>query len=69
MPKTYKAPKPATIRKARRAVGITQAQAADLIYRSSRAWRYYETGERTMDRPTWELWQQKAARLPKGVRS
>jgi DNA-binding transcriptional regulator YiaG len=41
--------------KARKEVGLTQAQAAALIHKSCRAWQQYESGERKMDQAYWEL--------------
>ncbi len=43
--------------------GLTQKQAAALIYRSERAWQDWEGGQRTMDPQLWEVFQTKAARV------
>lgn len=47
--------KPEQIRKARMDAGLTQTQAAALIYKSMRAWQQWESGERIMQRDSWEL--------------
>lgn len=52
-----KSPTPAEVLAARKAAGLTQAQAAALIYRTGRNWRQWEGGERDMDPALWELFQ------------
>jgi len=43
-----KSPTPAEIKSARKAAGLTQPAAADLIYHSGHAWRKWEAGTRKM---------------------
>ena len=50
-----KQPTPADVRSARAAVGLTQTQAAALIYKKLLAWQRYESGDRAMDAAYWEL--------------
>jgi len=47
--------KPAQIKESRKDAGLTQTQAAALIYKSCRAWQQWEAGDRKMDRALWEL--------------
>ena len=53
--KTGKPPTPAQIKKARQTVGLTQTQAAELIYKKIRTWQQWEAGDREMDAALWEL--------------
>lgn len=53
-------PSPAEIRAARQATGLTQTQAARLIYATLRAWQEWEAGNRSMHPAMWELWRYKA---------
>lgn len=57
-------PAPADIRAAREAAGLTQSQAAGLVYVTLRAWQQYETetaaDARAMHPATWELFQLKS---------
>lgn len=48
-------PTPEQIKQARKDAGLTQTQAADLIYKSCRAWQQYEKGDREMDKAFFEL--------------
>jgi DNA-binding XRE family transcriptional regulator len=48
-------PAPAQIKQARKDAGLTQTAAADLIYKSCRAWQQYEKGDRAMDLALFEL--------------
>lgn len=48
-------PTPEQIKQARKDAGLTQTQAADLIYKSCRAWQQYEKGDREMDKALIEL--------------
>ncbi len=57
-------PKPAEIRAAREAAGLTQTEAAALVYCTLSAWQRWEQDERRMHPATWELWRIKAARTP-----
>lgn len=50
-----KPPKPDAIRAARIAAGLTQKQAAALIYAKPRIWQYYEAGTVEMPLVCWEL--------------
>lgn len=47
-----KSPTPAEIRKARQGAGLTQAAAAEKIYKTRRAWENWEGGVTPMD-PAW----------------
>ncbi len=55
-------PTPEQIKKARKDAGLTQTQAADLIYKSCRAWQQYEKGDREMDKALFELFMIKAVK-------
>ena len=48
-----------TIRTARQAAELTQAQAARLVHVTLRAWLYWEAGSRPIDPAHWELFQLK----------
>lgn len=48
-------PTPENIKLARKAAGLTQSQAAAIIYRTKRNWQQWEGGERRMDLALWEL--------------
>lgn len=43
------------IKQARRDAGLTQTEAAELIYKGCRAWQQYEKCDRAMDAAYWEL--------------
>lgn len=62
-----KSPTPEDIIKARKNAGLTQGEAAELIYKSARAWQYYESNKpsenRQMDPAYWELFQIKSSGL------
>lgn len=47
------------IKQARKDAGLTQTQAAALIYKSCRAWQQYEKGDRKMDKAFCELFMLK----------
>ena len=53
-------PSPSTIRATRLALGLTQAQAGELVGASARTWRAWEAGFRVMPGSKWELFQIKA---------
>jgi DNA-binding transcriptional regulator YiaG len=53
-------PTPAEIRQARLAAGLTQTEAASLIYCTLRAWQDWEAGKKRMHPAFWELWHVKA---------
>lgn len=50
-------PSPADIRASRLSLGLTQAQAGELVGASARAWRAWEAGFRVMPGAKWELWE------------
>jgi DNA (cytosine-5)-methyltransferase 1 len=58
-------PSPADVRAAREAAGLTQAQAAALVYASPRNWQQWEqeagSNARRMHPAIWELFRLKAA--------
>lgn len=57
---TTKEPVPsARLRRVRAIAGLTQAQAADVIGVSERAWQQWEAGERQMQRAFYELFMLK----------
>jgi transcriptional regulator with XRE-family HTH domain len=54
-------PAPETVKAAREAAGLTQEQAAALVYRSERKrWSEWESGARQMQLDTFELFLMKA---------
>lgn len=55
-------PRPAEIRDARVAAGMTQTAAAAVIYCTLRAWQAWEAGTRRMHPAMWELWRMQVAR-------
>lgn len=55
-----KSPAPAEITRGRHAAGLTQAQAAGLVYASPGAWSQWERGLRRMPAASWELFRLKA---------
>lgn len=62
-------PSPAEVRAAREAAGLTQAQAAALVYASPRNWQQWEQPEgksmRRMHPGLWELFRIKSASAPR----
>jgi DNA (cytosine-5)-methyltransferase 1 len=48
-------PTPDALRQARKAAGLTQPQAAELIHCGPDAWASWETGRREMHPAMWEL--------------
>jgi DNA-binding transcriptional regulator YiaG len=48
------------IKKAREKAGLTQTEAAKLIYKGTRTWQHWEKGDRDMDPAFWELFISKA---------
>lgn len=50
-------PSPDVIRAARSAAGLTQTQAAELIYCTLRGWQEWEAGNRKMHPAFWELFR------------
>lgn len=61
-----KQPTPADVKSARAAVGLTQTQAAALIYKKLLAWQRYESGDRTMDYALYELFLLKTSQIDIG---
>ncbi len=63
-----KAPVPSSeeVRQAREAAGLTQTEAANLVYRSMRNWQQWERAERQMDPALWELFSLKVNLLNPG---
>lgn len=64
-PSAARNPKPAEIRAAREAAGLTQGEAAALIYCHINSWQQWESEEpsttRRMHPAFWELWRRKVA--------
>lgn len=50
-------PSPDEVRAVRQAAGLTQTDAARLIYASLRAWQQWEAGGRKMHPAFWELFK------------
>lgn len=48
-------PTPEQIKEARKRSGLTQTEAADVIYKQLLAWQRYEAGDRGMDAALFEL--------------
>lgn len=59
---TPESPAPDAIRAARAATGLTQTQAAALIYCTLRGWQDWEAGKRTMHPAFFELFLLKASK-------
>ncbi len=58
-------PDPSEIRAEREVAHLTQTAAAELIHSTCRTWQQWEAGDRRMHPAFWELFQIKAARLPR----
>lgn len=58
-PKVPAVPEGQGLRVARELAGLSQAEAAALLYRTARNWQQWELGERRMDPALWELFQLK----------
>ena len=56
-----KKPTPEKIREVRKAAGLTQTQAAELVHASLRAWQMWEAGDREIGLASWELFILKTA--------
>jgi len=56
-----KSPTPEQIKAARANAGLTQSQAALLVYKTLNAWQKWEAGDREMDAAIWELFLLKIA--------
>lgn len=52
-------PTPEQIKFAREQAGLTQAQAADLIFKKWQSWALYESGKTALDPAYWQLFQLK----------
>ena len=61
-----KQPTPADVKSARAAAGLTQTQAAALIYKKLLAWQRYESGNRSMDVALYELFLLKTGQIDIG---
>lgn len=48
---------PEKIKQARKDAGLTQTQAAALLYKTCRAWQKWESGEAKMDKAFFELFK------------
>jgi len=57
------APTPTQVRAARKAAGLTQAEAAALVYHTRRAWQNWELEKREMDPAVFELFQIKTGQI------
>lgn len=57
-------PAPDEIKQARAAAGMTQSEAAALIYSTMRTWQDWESGARRMHPAFMELWRIKVASSP-----
>jgi DNA (cytosine-5)-methyltransferase 1 len=56
-------PAPAVIRATRDTLGLTQTEAAALVYVDKRTWQKWEGGERAMMPAVWELFLLKTGQL------
>ena len=56
----YPEPGPDDIGAVRKGAGLTQSEAASLVYVTLRAWQWWEAGKRRMPLAVWELFQIKA---------
>lgn len=54
-----KSPTPEQIKQTRHDAGLTQTQAAALVYSELRSWQYWEKGDRSMHPSFWELFNMK----------
>lgn len=54
---------PEKIKQARIDAGLTQSQAAELIYKNIRTWQQWEKGDREMDAAFFELFKIKTSML------
>lgn len=57
-------PKPVTIRKVREAAGISQTEAASIVYVSLRTWQNWEAGKHNINPMLWDCFKQIVRRLP-----
>ena len=56
-------PTPEQIKQSRLNAGLTQAQAAAVIYKKLLAWQRYESGDRAMDAALYELFLLKTSQI------
>tara|TARA_Y100000114_G_C11711130_1_gene303542 strand:+ start:655 stop:996 length:342 start_codon:yes stop_codon:yes gene_type:complete len=56
-------PTPEQVKAARTAVGHSQTQAAETIYKATRTWQQWEAGDRVMDPALFELYCIKANKI------
>lgn len=56
-------PQPKDIRAARNSAGLTQSEAAALVYSTLSAWQRWEQGERRMHPGLWELFNIKTNQI------
>ncbi len=56
-------PAPEEIRAARKAAGLSQSVAAELVHSKLRTWQQWEAGDRKMHPGLWELFRLKIATL------
>ena len=54
---------PASIKAARLAAGLTQTEAAALVYRRLNSWQDWEAGNRHIDPGLWDLFQRRVAEI------
>lgn len=57
-------PTPEAILMARKTAGLTQEQAAQHLGSHNRVWRMYESGDRALSAPLWELFLLKTGQHP-----
>ena len=57
---TTRYPKPEHIKAARLDAGLTQTEAATLVYSTCRAWQYWEAGQRKMHPAIWAYFKRLA---------
>jgi putative transcriptional regulator len=50
-----KSPQPDQVKVARKTLGFTQKESANMVHCSLRAWQLWEAGDRTMPAGLWEL--------------
>jgi transcriptional regulator with XRE-family HTH domain len=56
-------PPPEQVKQARENTGLTQSQAAAVIYKKLLAWQRYESGDRSMDYALYELFMLKTGQM------
>jgi DNA-binding transcriptional regulator YiaG len=57
-------PTPEMIRQARERLGLTEAEAAAVVYRREQSWRDWEAGDRWMGPGDWALFQVRTGLIP-----